>query len=131
MVEFTGVTATNCGGRGDPIYNGEIQHTNNVHSLYPRACLWFTSECDGFTKWSSSIDVDCCHLESILSVWSKPLNSCAMCCFCLVPLHISVSTTGCVVPHNIASNGPILLDARHLPPSEEYFSGFYKPYCLQ
>ena len=74
--------------------------------------------------WPCPIEVDSCHLEDILSVWSKVINV-AISCFCLVLLHISVSTTGCTIPHNIASNGSILLDARHFLPSEEYFSVFY------
>jgi len=35
--------------------------------------------CDGFSEWASSIGVHCCHLESILSVWSKTIND-ASCC---------------------------------------------------
>ena len=29
------------------------------------------SEYDGVSKWTSSIDIDCGHLESIFSVWNE------------------------------------------------------------
>ena len=91
--------------------------------------LWqstFTSQCDGFTEWASSIDIDCCHLESILSVWSKTINDVTCCHYWLVPLYILVSTMGYIIPYNIASNWPVLLDTRYLSPAEGYFSGLYK-----
>ena len=101
------------------------------NSYFPAAELWpksmqVTSQYDGFTEWACSIDIDCCHLENILSVWSKVLNYGATCCFWFVSLHFFVSTTGCIIPHNIASNGPILLDTRHLSPPERYFTGLHK-----
>ena len=33
MVEFTGVTVINCGGRGGPIYNGEIELITYNHCI--------------------------------------------------------------------------------------------------
>ena len=86
----------------------------------------FTSQCDWFTEWSSTIPIDCCHLEGILSVWSKTIDSTTCCCYWPIPLHISVGTTSCIIPHNIAGNGPILLDTRYFSPPEGYFSGLYK-----
>ena len=60
-----------------------------MHALMcPKACLPFTSQCGGFTEWGGFINIDCCHLESILSVWS-----------------MIVSTTGCIIlPHSVDSS---------------------------
>ena len=39
-----------------------------------RVQLQFTPPCDGFTELASSININCCHLESILSVSSKTFD---------------------------------------------------------
>ena len=39
------------------------------------------SEYDGFSKWTSSIDIDCGHLESIFSVWNETTDI-GTCCHC-------------------------------------------------
>ena len=85
----------------------------------------FTSQCDWFTEWPSSVPIDCCHLEGILSVWSKTINSATCCHYWLIPLHMSVSTASCIIPHNVAGNGPILLNTSYLSPPEGHFSGLY------
>ena len=101
-------------------YNYETMLTNSCSKII---C---TSQRDGFTEWTSSIDIDCCHLENILSVWSKTINDVTCGHYQLVLLYIPASTTGCMVPYNVASNWPILLDTRQLSPHEGYFSGLYK-----
>ena len=45
-------------------------------SMQSRVQLQFTSQSDGFTEWASSIDIDCCHLENMLSVSSKAFDDC-------------------------------------------------------
>ena len=84
MVEFTGMTTTSCGAPVQVKRAIRVGHVTVVCGIvgnkYTKVCLkilmqlQYTSQCDGFTKWASSIDVDCCHLESILSVWSKAIN---------------------------------------------------------
>jgi len=104
-----------------------IQKRNIIWSATVQlASISLTSQCDGFTEWSSSIGVHCCHLESILSVWSKTINDASWCQYWLGLLHISVRTTGCIIPHNIASDWSILLITRHFSPAEGHLSGLYK-----
>ena len=88
--------------------------------MHPKVGLSFTSQCDGFTECASSIDIDCCHLEKILSVWSKVANDTVHCPYWLVLLDIFASTLGWKIPHSITSNWPILLNARHLSPAEKH-----------
>ena len=105
-----------------------VGNNYNYETMLTTSCskIICTSQRDGFTEWTSSIDVDCCHLETILSVWSKTISDVTCGHYWLVLLYIPASTTGCMVPYNVASNWPILLDTRQLPPHEEYFSGLYK-----
>ena len=125
VVEFITVIITNHGAPVDIKRGTQMMHSAE---LLINSCI--TPECDSFTEWTSSIDIDCRHLESILYVWCKVIDDVTCCHYWLVQLYFSVSTTGCIILHNIANDWPILLSTRQLPPPKEYFSGSYKC-CLQ